>query len=185
VTDRDLYATVLGKAFHGVTAILCGHDADAGAQAVADYVHRELRRMVKDLDGCCSGIARDLEHSGSLLGRDALQERVDRASTESIGTQHIADAVRHACEREGTPQAFFRRLAELGVDSVQTRLALQKEFRDNQDCQRKFDAVRSDVVERYERLLAAPCGIGVAAPPARARLQTGELLELVVARSAP
>ncbi|MFZ1125998.1 MAG: hypothetical protein WAN59_12735 [Candidatus Baltobacteraceae bacterium] len=184
MTDQDVYGKALGKKFRAVRGSMCAPDADPAesAETAATYICRELRRDVKDLAERCAAAVRQLDYSASLFAADELQERADREAAQSLGAQHIAEAVRRTREDNGSAVDFFRHLAEQAVQTTSARLATQTDYRGDDEFKDAFTASEPRTVDACVRVLASPCGFEHSGVAASAAGGPADLLEIVVAR---
>jgi hypothetical protein len=185
MTDQDVYGKALGKKFRAVRGAMCAPDADPSASAAtaATYVCRELRTAVKDLSERCAAAVRQLDYGASLFAAEELQERADVEAAQSLGAQHIAEAVRRTREDNGCAADFFRHLAEQAVEATSARLATQTDYRDDDEFKSAFAAAEPRLVDACAAILASPCGLELpGGAPEPAAGGPPDLLEIVVAR---
>lgn len=181
MTDEDRYGRRLGKGFEAIRALSrLPNQEDEFSERCARYVFRLLTKEL-DLEAFAKDAAPICIGTQSLFASDDPLERLRKMSVDSVASEHAFRSLQAARQSSGGLAEMLDGLAGLSAQSLGALLSLQRDYRDDRDCQRAFAAQETEIMRKLASMLKARCGLGKIAPMAP-RADTAGILEFVVVK---
>lgn len=160
MTDQDRYGQKLGKRFYAVRGILCSPEAgERGPLAVATYMLHHFKKQLPELKNLYGSAARAIANGGGIFGLRHELGEIERRGNGSLAATHFFDAMRRVAGDDRAPTNILKELAASGVRCVRDLTSLQRDYRDDKECQQRLAEDESKISDLYFGLLQKECGL--------------------------